>query len=127
LIRNPGIVFDDVLRGERFIVCRYHRPVATLQPIDGWVTDGAAEHAFDIYGSPLGDPAHEIAKLSEHQRQLILNTLRLNGRFIHDGPGYAEAIDDLVLRGFARRKQGMGHVITGRGMVLKESLQQRAG
>lgn len=125
LVRNPGIVLDDVVRGERFILCRYNRPVATLQPIDGWVTDGTGDRAYDIFGTPLGDPAFEVAKLTERQHELLLHTLRLNGRFIFDGSGFREEMDALVLRGLALRKPGMGHVITGRGMVLKEWLQQR--
>ena len=32
--KKVGPIIDRVLRGERFIVCRHNRPVATLQPLD---------------------------------------------------------------------------------------------
>ena len=125
MVRNPAAVLGRVSRGERFLVCRHRRPVATLQPITGWVVDGSGEHDCDIYGSPLGDQRREVEKLSQLHRELLLSTDGRSQRFIYGGqPGYREAIDDLTLRGLARRSQHRGMVLTGRGIVLKEWLQE---
>ncbi|MEA2453729.1 MAG: Antitoxin Phd YefM, type toxin-antitoxin system [Actinomycetota bacterium] len=123
LVRNPAQVLERVERGERFIVCRHRRPVATLQPIDGWVGDIDGRKPCDIYGFPIGDPEAEASKLSDLQKHLLVN-VRL-GRFIFSGEGYQEAIDDLTLRGMARKSSHRGMVITGRGIVLSEWLKLR--
>jgi antitoxin (DNA-binding transcriptional repressor) of toxin-antitoxin stability system len=124
LVRNPAAVLERVAHGERFIVCRHRRPIATLQPIDGWVGDIEGRRPCDIYGFPIGDPEGEAAKLSGLEKDLLVNVKR--GRFIFSGPGFREAMDDLVLRGFARKSQNRGMVVTGRGIVLREWLRQRA-
>ena len=125
LVRNPGAVIDRVRSGERFIVARHGRPVATLQPIDGWIQCGDG-HPTDIYGDVLGDPAHEASKLTSVQINMILAVNRL-GRYIDTGDDdYRELMDDLVLRGLARKSSHRGMVVTGRGMVLKEWLVKRA-
>ncbi len=64
LSRSPGKVLDRVARGERLIVCRHQRPVATLQPLDGVVVQLGAR-AHDIYGRPIGGPLEETEKLDE--------------------------------------------------------------
>lgn len=124
LVRRPAKVLERVARGERFIVCRHRRPVATLQPIDGWVIDARAENECDIHGSPLGDQRREAEKLSRTQKELLLGTNPLQ-RFIFTGHSdHRAAMTDLVLRGFARRSSNRGMVLTGRGMVMKEWLEK---
>jgi prevent-host-death family protein len=124
LVRNPAQVLDRVAHGERFIVCRHRRPIATLQPIDGWVGDIDGRKPCDIYGFPLGDPEGEAGKLSEYQKELLIGVNR--GRFISRGEGFREAMQEFTLRGLARRSSHRGMVITGRGMVLREWLKLRA-
>lgn len=125
LVRRPAEVLDRVARGERFIVCRHRRPVATLQPIEGWVVDATGENECDIYGSPLGDQRREAEKLSQTQREMFLGTNRAL-RFIHRGhPDHWEAVADLELRGYARRSKHRGMVMTGRGLAMKEWLERR--
>lgn len=120
-------MLERVRSGERFIVCRHGTPVATLQPIDGWCGDIEGRNECDIYGSPLGDPVHEVGKLSDVQRELLVRSLR-NGRYLYGGQqGYREAMQDLVLRGLARKSSHRGMVLTGRGIVLKEWLLKRPG
>jgi len=124
LIRRPGEFIDRIEDGERLVVSRYNRPVATLQPIDGWVGYRNGPPT-DIHGEPLGDPAHEVSKLAPHQRAMLLGVNRL-GRYIHTGSkDYRRLMGDMVLRGLARKSSPRGMVITGRGMVLKEWLEKR--
>jgi prevent-host-death family protein len=124
LVRNPAEVLERVARGERFIVCRHRLPVATLQPIEGWVGDERGENECDIHGSPLGDQRREAGKLSKTQKEMLLGTNRLQ-RYIHQGQSdFRPAMEDLVLRGLARQSSHRGMVLTGRGMVMKEWLLQ---
>ena len=124
LVRNPGVVIDYVHSGERFIVTRHGTPVATLQPIDGWIHCGDGPPT-DIHGEVLGDPALELSKLTPDQHQMLLKVDPL-GRYIYiAGINFPELLKDLVARGLARKSSRRGVRITGRGMVLAEELAKR--
>lgn len=66
LVRNPGAVIDRVRSGERFIVARHGRPVATLQPIDGWIQCGDGLPT-DIYDLVL----RGLARKSSHRGMVV--------------------------------------------------------
>ena len=122
LVRKPGEVLRRVERGERFIVCRHRQPVATLQPIDGWVGDSDGRNECDIYGSPLGDQAQEAGKLTQTQKDLLIRARR--GRLLFGGQvDFKDAVHDLSLRGFTKWVPGRGDLLTGRGTVVKEWLE----
>ena len=81
----------------------------------------------------MGDVGTEAAKLSAAQRALLVDGISL-GRFIparvgvdHPWRELCAALDDLVERGLARRGPSGGVVPTGRGVMLREHLQQQAG
>lgn len=132
LSRDAREVLDRVLRGERLIVARHGRPIATLQPLDGIVVQPLSGHDCDVTGSPLGDRETELAKLSELQRQL----LRDGGEFDriypmriareNDLSDVLRALEGLGVRGLAR-KTSRGWVVSGRGMILREILLSAAG
>lgn len=131
LSRAPRKVLERVARGERLIVFRHKRPVATLQPLDGVVVQLESGDR-DLYGAPMGGPLQEAAKLSEVQRDLLLDGVR-HGRFVpvrlwgrHDFRGMIRSIEDLAFRGLARRTE-RGWEPTGRGMMLREALLRDAG
>lgn len=70
LSRSPGEVLDRVARGERLIICRHKRPIATLQPLDGLVLQPFTGNAHDIFGWQVAGAARELAKLTHVQRLL---------------------------------------------------------
>jgi len=127
LSRTPRQVLDRIARGERLIVCCHGRPLATLQPLDGTVWQPFTGGAYDIYGWPVGGATKECAKLSEDQRELLsdgvrqgrLVPMRLNDRY--DFPEMIRSIEELELRGLVQRTS-RGWELTGRGMVLRETL-----
>jgi hypothetical protein len=116
------------MRGERLIICRHRRPIATLQPLDGLVFQPLEGRDYDISGSPLGSPSVELEKLSETERALLLDAVS-HGRLVpnrverdHDTSTYRLALESLVIRGLIKRSSSRGHVLTGRGLVLREEL-----
>lgn len=132
LVQRPGELVDRVLQGERVLICRHRRPVATLQPLTGVVVQPFVPADFDVTGSPLGDAGAEVDKLTPAQQALLLDGVRL-GRFVvsrveqdHDLGEINVALRELVVRGLAR-KSDRGVLITGRGMVLREELYVRNG
>jgi antitoxin (DNA-binding transcriptional repressor) of toxin-antitoxin stability system len=132
LSRTPRAVLDRVLLGERLIVSCHGHPLATLQPLDGVVVQPFTGRGHDVFGWPVGGEVEECAKLSQAQRDLLSEAIshgkfvfgRLHGR--HDFGALIEAVEDLGLRGLAQRTH-RGWVLTGRGMVLHESLARRNG
>ena len=133
LSRNPGAALDRVARGERLIVCCRNRPIATLQPLDGFVLQPFTTIAHDIFGWPIGGAAQELAKLTHAQRLLLVDGYR-NGRLMTSVPGHrfegreaSEAIDDLKLRGMARRVTNRGTELTARGLAMRELLLKELG
>jgi antitoxin (DNA-binding transcriptional repressor) of toxin-antitoxin stability system len=132
LSRTPRAVLDRVLQGERLIISCHGHPLATLQPLDGVVVQPFTGRGHDIFGWLAGGEADECVKLSQAQRDLLSEAIshgkfvfgRLHGR--HDFRALIEAVEDLRLRGLAR-KTHRGWVLTGRGMVLHESLARRNG
>ena len=64
LSRGPGDVLDRVGRGERFVVCRRGRPVATLQPLDGVVVQLSPARSSTSRALPWG--------IRKDQRGLVL-------------------------------------------------------
>jgi prevent-host-death family protein len=127
LSRSPRAVLDRVLRGERLVVSCHGRPLATLQPLDGVVFQPFTGSGHDIFGWPVGGEGEECAKLSQAQRDLLSDGVK-HWRFVlgllhdkHDFEALVRALDDLGLRGLAR-KTNRGWEPTGRGMVLHEFL-----
>lgn len=131
LNKKPGELLDRVLGGERFVVYRHRRPVATLQPLNGCVVQPCDGAQHDVAGSPLGDASREVDKLSSVQQALLLDGISL-GRIVtsklprDEFQQARQAMEDLVLRGLARRSE-RGTILTGRGMVLREELFVRHG
>jgi antitoxin (DNA-binding transcriptional repressor) of toxin-antitoxin stability system len=119
-------VLDRVARGERLIVLCHKKPVATLQPLDGTVVQPFGGEARDVYGRALGSPDIELSKLEDSHHQLLLSTVRrgvikvtnLSGSF-----DWEKGIEELSLRGLASRTT-RGWELTGRGILLREALQQ---
>jgi prevent-host-death family protein len=130
LNRNPAGVLARVNKGERLIVCRNGRPVATLQPLDGTVLTTTGSYT-DVHGAPLGDTTAQLERLSDVQRYLLANCIRRWRLFPWVGNAssfgsVSEAVDDLQLLGYLR-KTHLGLEITGRGLVLHEALVTAAG
>ena len=133
LSRSPGEVLDRVARGERVIIFRRNRPIATLQPLDGFVLQPFTTTAHDIFGWPMGGAAEELAKLTDAQHLLLVDGYR-SGRLMSSVPGHhfegrevSEAIEDLKLRGMARRVTNRGTELTARGLALRELLLKDLG
>ena len=127
LSRSPHQVLARVAAGERLIVVRHKRPVATLQPLNGVVLQLEAS-VQDIYGWPVDAAFQEATKLSESQRELLiearngyLRPMALAQDF--DFGGLIESIREMSLRGLTKRTH-RGWELTGRGMVLREALLQ---
>lgn len=128
LSRAPRRVLERVFRGERLIVCRHGHPVATLQPLNGCVTQplGGPEH--DVVGSPLGDISQEIAKLRPLEKKILMECVKWDR--IHystlAGPDMNKTLREWEVRGLARKTR-RGRILSGRGMILREALLERAG
>lgn len=115
--------------GQRFVVSRYGKPIATLQPIDGFVLDPISGRETDICGSPLGDVGLEVGKLSDVERDLIDRSHHLMNRVTiscsdADATVTRKAMDSLVLRGLLERTS-RGLIVTGRGLMIREWLHAR--
>jgi prevent-host-death family protein len=132
LNRSLGEVLDRVARGERLIVCRHKKPVATLQPLNGLVVQPFGGACHDVYGRPMDPLAAETELLDDAERHLLRDGIwrgrvipgRLNGRF--DYATLKDAIEDMKVRGLAR-KSSRGLVLTGRGMMLRGALLLEEG
>ncbi|HYP24448.1 MAG TPA: type II toxin-antitoxin system prevent-host-death family antitoxin [Actinomycetota bacterium] len=129
LSRRPNEVLRRVTAGERLIVCRHKKPVATLQPLDGYVFQPFDGTARDVFGWPVGGIYDEIAKLSEAQRVLLRDGYRRwrlwSGRVPSDVPGDRRTmLSDLAVRGLAKKTE-FGWELTGRGLAMHEALQGR--
>jgi prevent-host-death family protein len=127
LSRATADVLVRVETGERLVVTRHGRPVATLQPLDGYVFQPFEGTAHDVFGWPIGGIDDEVAKLSEAQRVLLRDCYlqwRLRpGRLPGDlWVGSARTLDDLAVRGLAKRTE-FGWELTGRGLALREALR----
>ena len=129
LSRSPRALLDRVARGERLIVCRHGRPVATLQPLDGVVVQPFDGHEYDVMGAPIGDAHQEVRKLPNLARALLRDGVNRNGRII---PGRISggfgleaersAIQELTQRGLIQRSRRGGLEPTGRGWMLRDAL-----
>lgn len=134
LSRGPGRVLERIARGERLVVCRNNIPLATLQPLDGFVLQPMTGHAHDIYGWPVGGIAEEAAKLTPAQQALLTDGVR-QARLKSSIPSRAgefdsgelfTAIDELRVLGFAY-KTHVGSELTGRGWAMREHLLRADG
>ena len=133
LNRAPGAVVDRVLRGERLIVVRHRRPVATLQPLNGIVEQPISGQPHDVYGEHLSDELSQLRSLTEIQKAVLRDGIsygryvigRINSKW--SLAETREAVDDLLLRGLLTKSPGRGMVLTGRGLVLREELLTIAG
>lgn len=129
LSRNPREVLRRVASGERLLVSRHGRPLATLQPLDGYVFQPFAGTGHDVFGWPIGGVDEELAKLTELQRALLkygYRDWRLRWtRVPEDIEGSrVGAIEDLIVRGLVR-KTPRGCELTSRGLAMHEALQRR--
>jgi antitoxin (DNA-binding transcriptional repressor) of toxin-antitoxin stability system len=128
--KTPGMIVGRVERGERIIVCNRGFPVATIQPLTGFVThpDGSIR---DVAGSPLTDVAAAVTALPPHVKDALLSCSR---DVIKLGPPIskwpvgtlAKAILELHARGLIRRQE-RGWVLTGLGHYFREELWKRRG
>jgi prevent-host-death family protein len=130
LSRSPMKVLDRVQRGERLVICRHGLPLATLQPLDGFVLQHTGE-VTDVYGHPADPVIAETEKLDEVQRELLQNAIR-HGRIIPSNAKkkfpyerMREAMAELGLLGLAKR-ENRGWELTGRGFMFHEALVRRA-
>ncbi|MFN2525246.1 MAG: hypothetical protein ABR505_03135 [Actinomycetota bacterium] len=128
LSRNPRKVLERIAAGERLIVCCHKKPLATLQPLDGVVVQPNGR-AHDIYGWPVDGAMEEAKKLTEMQRALLVERLRLGritfGRLssCFEFGDLIRSVEEMAIRGLARRTD-LGWEWTGRGIVLREALLQ---
>jgi antitoxin (DNA-binding transcriptional repressor) of toxin-antitoxin stability system len=132
LSRDPRRVLERILRGERLIVCRYGHPIATLQPLDGCVTQPFEGRVGNLDGSPLGDLETQLDELQPIEKELLMNCIRM-GRIVtggigrYEGVGAGDVLEQWQLRGLARVIPGFGTFATARALVLREALLKRAG
>jgi len=128
LSRNWRGVMDRVLRGERLIVSRHGHPIATLQPLNGCVTQPFEGRQYDVKGSPLQTIDHEIAKLRPDEKKLLMDAVKGDRIWGASGaiPNLSKVMSDWEVRGLVRKTR-RGRVLTGRAMVLREALLERAG
>lgn len=131
LSKRPRAVLDRVARGQRLIVCHRKKPVATLQPLDGYVFQPFSGAVHDVFGWPVGGIDAEIDKLHERERLLLVDCYKdwrirpASGRY----PSFSEALrrlDEMQLRGLVFRGW-RGWELTGRGLALREELLRREG
>ena len=131
LSRRPRDVLDRVARGERLIVCHWKKPVATLQPLDGYVVQPHTGAVHDVFGWPFGGIDDEIAKLDDVERRLLTDGYkdwrvrpgRVRGV---DFGATLRALERMRLNGLAVRPW-RGWELTGRGLALREALLRREG
>lgn len=132
LSREPRRVLERILRGERLIVCRYGHPIATLQPLDGYVAQPFEGKVGSLDGSPLGDLKAELDRLQPIEKELLMDCVRM-GRIVTGGVGRYEGVgpggvlEQWQLRGLARKIPGFGTFATARALVLREALLKSAG
>jgi prevent-host-death family protein len=127
LSRNPGRVLRRIERGERLVVCRKGKPLATLQPLDGFVFQPFEGTAHDVFGWPIGGIEEEAGKLSDLQRQLLLHGYRQWRIWPARVMDRAEwslcigALEEMRVRGLVTKTE-CGNELTGRGLALREAL-----
>ena len=131
LTRNAAVILARTACGERFIVCRFGHPVATLQPLEGVVVQPFSGRELDVKGSPLGTAENEVGKLSKVQRELLCHAVRFDALKPSGLNGYevsevARATEELQVRCLVKRCD-RGLVLTGRGMILREWLLAQRG
>ena len=132
LSRRPREVLDRVARGERLIVCHRKRPVATLQPLDGYVFQPFDGTVHDVFGWPIGGMDTEIDKLGEQERALLVDGYkdwRIRPARIWDlfpGEDMGPRLRQMAVRGLVF-KGWRGWELTGRGLALREELLRREG
>ncbi len=132
LSRTPGDVLGRVARGERLIVCRHGKALATLQPLDGYVFQPFTGTAHDVFGWAFGDEHDQIERLSPPQRGMLMDgyrqwrirPTRVDHRF--DWSVLMRALEDMYVRGLVR-KTPRGNELTGRGLTLRETLLRMEG
>ncbi len=132
LSRAPGHVLERVARGERLLVCRHKRPVATLQPLDGFLFQPLTGTTRDVFGWPIGGVADEAGKLSDLQRTLLRDciwngAIRLGWAASGlSGPELHRALEEMVVTGLLRPTY-RGKELTARGLALREWLIRSVG
>jgi antitoxin (DNA-binding transcriptional repressor) of toxin-antitoxin stability system len=129
--KKPGAVIDQVLGGERLIVCRHGVPVATLQPLTGYVLQPGVVAPHDIAGDPLADVQGALNQIPPFTTELLrtcrTDVIKLRHEFSNwPSRAFRESMDDLVVRGLARRTH-RGMTLTGLGLFFKDELIRRVG
>jgi antitoxin (DNA-binding transcriptional repressor) of toxin-antitoxin stability system len=113
LSRGPARVLERVARGERVIVARHGRPIATLQCLTGtFFEPGAEEAALD--------------DLTQAQQDILHAGVVLVDRLVLREAGRIDDLQDLIIKGYAKKTR-RGTVLTGRGHILRERLLARVG
>ncbi|HEV2756450.1 MAG TPA: hypothetical protein VG318_11820 [Actinomycetota bacterium] len=132
LSRSPNDVLTRVECGQRLLVCRHKHPVATLQPLDGYVFQPFTGTAQDVFGWPFGDEASQTERLSEPQQRMLTDCYRdwriRPGRIEppFDWSTLMRALEDMYVRGLVV-KTPRGNELTGRGLALRETLLRMEG
>jgi antitoxin (DNA-binding transcriptional repressor) of toxin-antitoxin stability system len=132
LSREPGRVLERIRRGERLIVCRHRHAIATLQPLDGYVTQPFEGKVANLDGSPVRDLQAELDALEPIEKELLMDCVRM-GRIVtggvgdREGVGPGDVLEQWQLRGLARKVSGYGNFATARALILREALLKRAG
>jgi antitoxin (DNA-binding transcriptional repressor) of toxin-antitoxin stability system len=131
LNKRPRDVLRRVAAGERLVVYWRHKPVATLQPLDGFVFQPFTGTAQDVFGWPFDDPSDQIAALTAEERALLLDGYsrwRVWPGRVHglDYSAVCRALEDMKLRGLVTKTM-CGNELTGRGLALREALLKEEG
>ena len=125
--KKPGTILERVVKGERLIVCRHGLPIATIQPLTGYVLQPGVAAAHDVAGTPLADVKGELARLSDHIKQVLLSCrndqIKLRSFALEWPSGTFEAtLEEMRLRGLSVRTD-RGMVLTGLGLFLRDELR----
>lgn len=130
LSRDPGGVLARVARGERLLVRRHKKVVATIQPIAGSVVLPHVPRELSVDGSPLGDAQEEAAKLTRAEKLLLTDAVGVTRiipvRVSRPSVRWQEVLELMEAKGLVR-KSPIGWILRGRGMVLREVLLAEAG
>ena len=125
-------VMRRVTLGERLIVCRHRVPLATLQPLDGYVFQPFSGTVHDVFGWPFGAAPDHARRLPRPHCELLVDGYRQwrlwPGRVTHR----ADWGEGMRARGEMRgtglvRKTERGNELTGRGLALREELLRMDG
>jgi prevent-host-death family protein len=126
----PGAIVERARKGERLIVSKHGLPVATIQPLTGFVLQPGGP-AHDAHGNTLADIAAEIDRLSIAERAVLISTW--NGVIKSRPPAgllrsgvFDDALKSLIVKG-AIKELRPGRGLTGLGRFLADEVEARFG